>query len=121
MKACYDRSGSLVLGPAFFIPTEDFFLLGILNSKLFDWHAKTKYQEKSRGPIEFKQSGIASFPVAAETIAQKADLSDLVQQILNDPDSLEVFDIEQEIDQLIYELYELTETEIALIEEESNQ
>jgi uncharacterized protein YpbB len=37
------------------------------------------------------------------------------------PYSLEVFDIEQEIDELVYDLYELTEAEIELIEEESNQ
>ena len=120
MKACYDRSESLVLGPAFFIPTEDFFLLGILNSKLFDWYAKARYQEKLEGPIEFKQSNMASFPVAAKTIEHKANLSDLVQQILNDPDSPKVSDLEEEIDKLVYELYELTAAEIALIEEESN-
>ena len=120
MKACYDRSGFLVLGPAFFIPTEDFFLLGILNSKLFDWYAKARYQEKLKGPIEFKQSNMASFPVAAETIEHKANLSDLVQQILDDPDNLEIFDIEWEIDQLVYDLYELTTAEIALIEKGNN-
>ena len=121
MKACYNRSGFLVLGPAFFIPTEDFFLLGILNSKLFDWYAKARYQEKLKGPIEFKQSNMASFPVAAETIEHKANLSDLVQQILDDPDNLEIFDIEWEIDQLVYELYELTTAEIDLIEKGNNQ
>lgn len=51
---------------------------------------------------------------------QKAELSNLVQQILDDPDSSQVSDIEQKIDQLIYELYELTDAEIALIEEETN-
>ena len=75
---------------------EDFFLLGILNSKLFDWYAKARYQEKLEGPIEFKQSNMASFPAAAEAIEHKENLSDLVQRILDDPDSLEIFDIERE-------------------------
>ena len=60
-------------------------------------------------------------PIAPRTEEQKAVLSDLVQQILNDPDSPEVPDIEREIDQLVYELYDLTPAEIALIEEETNE
>ena len=59
--------------------------------------------------------------IAPRTEAQKAELSALVQQILDDPDSPKVSDIEREIDQLVYKLYELTAAEIALIEEESNQ
>ena len=63
---------------------------------------------------------MASFPVAVETIEHKANLSDLVQQILDDPDNLEIFDIEWEIDALVYDLYELTTAEIALIEKGNN-
>jgi hypothetical protein len=37
------------------------------------------------------------------------------------PNNLEVHNIEREIDQLVYELYELTPAEIALIEEETSQ
>lgn len=118
MRACYDRSGAVVLRPAFFIPTEDLSLLAILNSKLFDWYVKAKYHGK--GPMEFKQSNITCFPVAAPTTGQKSDTSYLVQQILNDPDNLEIVDIEQQIDDLVYELYELTDAEITLIEEETS-
>ena len=60
------------------------------------------------------------FPIADRPDEQKAELSNLVQQILDAPDSLEVPNIEREIDQLVYKLYELTPAEIALIEEESN-
>ena len=55
-------------------------------------------------------------PIASRTEEQKAELSDLVQQILDDPYNFEVPDIEREIDQLVYKLYELTPAEIALIE-----
>ena len=60
-------------------------------------------------------------PIASRTEEQKAELSDLVQQILDDPYNFEVPDIEREIDQLVYKLYELTDAEIALIEEETNK
>ena len=59
--------------------------------------------------------------IAGRTDEQKAELSDLVQQILDDPYNSEVSNIEQEIDELVYKLYKLTCPEIALIEEKSNQ
>ena len=59
-------------------------------------------------------------PIAERTDEQEAELSNLVQQILDDPDSSEVSDIEYQIDQLVYKLYDLTSAEIALIEEETN-
>ena len=59
-------------------------------------------------------------PIAAMTITQKIDLSLRVHQILSEPGNPKVRDIEREIDQLVYKLYELTTAEIALIEEETN-
>ena len=59
-------------------------------------------------------------PIAERTAAQKAEFSDLVQQILDDPDNFKVPDIEREIDEMVYKLYNLTRAEIALIEAESN-
>ena len=115
MRASYDRSGALVLRPAFFIPTEDLSLLAILNSKIFDWYAKAKYKEKGKASIEFKQKNMMDFPIAVGSEAQKAEISLLVEQILESPNSPEAPDIESEIDEWIYELYELTGAEIALV------
>lgn len=126
MSACYDTSGALHLSNSFFIHTSDLSLLAILNSAVFDWYAKgnCRAQFKSKVPknwLSFKKSNMRVFPVANRTEEQKAELSDLVQRILNDSDSPEVSDIEWEIDQLVYKLYELTPAEIALIEKGRNQ
>ena len=118
MQACYDCSESVVLSPAFFIPTEDLSLLAILNSELFNWYTQVKYEEKINSVIEFKQDRIGIFPVAMEREDQKAEISLLVEQILGEPNSPEVPDIETEIDEWIYNLYDLTTTEIALIKGE---
>lgn len=56
-------------------------------------------------------------PIADRTDAQKAALSRLVEQILADPESDKVRDIEREIDELVYQLYGLTDTEIELIKQ----
>ena len=111
LAAWYDQSCAYVVNTkVFFIPTADFSLLAILNSKLFDWYTQT-------GTIKTKK--IKNFKITG-TEEQKLKISHLVQQIVEVPDSLEVSAIEQDIDQLIYELYKLTDEEIALIEEESN-
>ena len=121
LQATYDTSEALPLFPKRFIPTEDLSLLAILNSSLFDWYVQmSKTSELNNNP-NFNSKFMKDVPIAARAQVQKENLSKFVQQILNDPDSLEVPDIERKIDQLVYELYELTPAEIALIEEETSQ
>ena len=120
MQAAYDESHRFLLSSTHFIPTEDRSMLAILNSRLFDWYARRKYKSSKYKPLSFAKQNMVKAPIAPQTESQKAELSDLVQQILDDPNSLEVPDIEQKIDELVYKLYELTEAEITLIEEESN-
>ena len=126
LSASYDESGSFILGNYTpFIPTEDISLLAILNSKLFHFYAKATFQaeyetEMLEGWLTFKKKNMVTFPVANRTEAQKTELSRLVQQILEDPDSPEVPALEEEINMLVYKLYGLTVAEIVLIEEESN-
>ena len=56
-------------------------------------------------------------PIAGRTDEQEATLSRLVEQILADPGSNEVGDIERKIDELVYQLYGLTDAEIELIKQ----
>ena len=113
--AYYDTSRAFVINTKVCsIPTTDLSLLAILNSKLF-WC----YKKWSKLGITKKD--MKKVPIADRPVEQKVELSNLVQQILDTPDSPKVPDIEQEIDALVYDLYELTTAEIALIEEESNQ
>lgn len=51
---------------------------------------------------------------------QKAPIISLVEKILDDPDSPEVPRLEREIDHLAYDLYGLTEDEIAIVEQNSS-
>ena len=122
MRALYDTSESIILGSSYCIPTDDLSLLAILNSTLFDWYA----QFKCRGPREgnsllFTQENMVNVPIAPRTSTQRSEISHLVQQILDAPNSPNIPNLEEEINMLVYDLYNLTPAEIALIEEESNQ
>ena len=56
-------------------------------------------------------------PIADRTAEQKAEVSRLVEQILVDPQSDGVREIEREINELVYQLYGLTDAEIELIKQ----
>ena len=121
LYACYDTTKSFGLNTIHFIPTNDLSLLAILNSKLFDWQARHKFQSINDpwegGRLRFFGQYMEKVPIADRTTAQKTALSRLVEQILADPQSNGVREIEQEIDELVYQLYGLTDAEIELIKQ----
>ncbi|MDE0425809.1 MAG: Eco57I restriction-modification methylase domain-containing protein [Candidatus Poribacteria bacterium] len=121
LYACYDTTKSFGLNTTHFIPTNDLSLLAILNSKLFDWYARHKFQSINDpwkgGRLRFFAQYMEKVPIAGRTAAQKAELTDLVEQILADPESGGVREIEREIDKLVYQLYGLTDAEIELIKQ----
>ena len=119
LYACYDTKGTFGLDTTYFIPTCDLSLLAILNSLIFDWYARHRFQSLNDpwagGGLRFFAQYMKHVPIADRSEAQKAALSHLVEQILADPESPKVRDIEQEIDAQVYRLYGLTDAEIALI------
>ena len=119
--ASYDLTGTFGLDTTFFIPTDDFSLIAILNSQLFDWYARHKFQSLNDpwagGGLRFFAQYMSRVPIADRTAAQKAELSGLVNQILANPESDGVREIEREIDELVYQLYGLTDAEIELIKQ----
>jgi hypothetical protein len=92
------------------------FVLGIINSKLMNWYF---LQFQSEGlhcyPDDAKQ-----FPIAKATPEQQQSIIDLVDQILEKKrefPNANTSVLEQKIDILVYQLYNLTPEEIELIEQ----
>ena len=121
LYGCYDTTKIFGLKTTYFISTTDLSLLAILNSKLFDWYARYKFQSLNDpwagGRLQFKKASMEVIPIADRTEAQKAELTGLVERILADPQSDGVCALEQEIDELVYQLYGLTDAEIELIKQ----
>ena len=120
LDAGYDTTGTFGLDTTFFIPTGNLTLLAILNSRLFDWYTRHKVlplnDPWAGGGLQFFAQYMEKIPIADMTSTQKAALSRLVKQIVAAPESDGVRAIEREIDALVYELYGLTDAEIALIQ-----
>ena len=120
MRASHDPTGKIIPRGLWFIPTEDMSLLAILNSRLFNWHAQARYKKFGKNWYGiFGRENMESITIADKIKVQR-ELSDWVDQILSDPTNNDVPAIEKEIDALVYDLYNLTSTEIALVEEETN-
>jgi type I restriction-modification system DNA methylase subunit len=116
-----DTNGCYLGNTSYFLPTlsETHYLLALLNSYLFHIYAKKIFVEKQGGWYEIQPAGLESFPIPAATLAQQAPITKLVDRILaakRDDPQADTSRHEREIDRLVYQLYELTDDEIAIVE-----
>ncbi len=118
-KFAFDESGTYINAPAVFFPTNDKYLLSILNSKIVWYFLKSICVVRSGGFIEVKPQYFEQIPIPELTEEIKSLLTDKADQIISlkksDP-SAETSALEAEIDRLVYELYGLTEEEIRIVE-----
>ena len=115
----YDESGAYGGNTMYIVPTKEIWLLGLLNSKAVFWfYTKTSTQIRG-GFVRFIAQYVSQIPIPIIKPAQKALISKLVNKILaakrTDPDA-DVSELENEIDQIVYSLYNLTPEEIAIVE-----
>jgi len=93
------------------------FLLALINSKVlqFYWHKKY-YDNKSTFP-KIKKAPIESLPIKEPKSEILAQISEMVMNVLEmRKKDINTSEIESQIDQLVYQLYNLTEEEIEIIE-----
>jgi hypothetical protein len=115
-KFTWDDSKSYLGNTAYFIPTDEMWLVGLLNSKVLWWLYGTITSSIRGGFVRYFSQYMEQLPIPAATDGQKATIIKCVKAILAAPDSSSVSQLEEEIDQLVYELYGLTEKEAAIVE-----
>ncbi|MDZ4164147.1 MAG: TaqI-like C-terminal specificity domain-containing protein [Smithellaceae bacterium] len=101
---------------AYIIPTNDIWLVGLLNSKLLWWFYLYLSASIRGGFVRYIGQYMEQLPIPPATATQKIPIIERVRQILAAPDSPAVPHLEAEIDRLVYKLYGLTEDEIAIVE-----
>ena len=98
---------------------ESKFLLGVLNSSALRFYLSLIAETSGMGTSRWINNYVKEFPIPEAACDQQALIIELVDQILNvkrtDPDA-DVSDLENEIDQIVYLLYDLTPEEIAIVE-----
>ena len=95
------------------------FLLAILNSKVSEWYFNLIGTTTGMGTNRWKKYKIELLPIKIASQVQEKEIEILVNQILaikKQNPLAHTTDLENQIDQLVYQLYNLTEEEISIIE-----
>ena len=118
-----DTAGFYCGNTCYFIPTEETWLCGLLNARSVAWFYSLVSNRLGGGALRGFSDYIKQIPIPNATTTQKISISQLVDQILaakrTNPDA-DVFELENEIDQIVYSLYDLTLEEIAIVKEAAN-
>ena len=119
-KPCfiYDEKGLYCNDSMWIIPTDNKFLLAILNSKM-GWWLIRKCCSNLEGMYQLIWQYFGKFPVPAISLAQQQSLTVLVEQILTakkENPATDTSDLESRIDELVYTLYGLTDEEKIIVE-----
>ncbi len=94
------------------------FILGLMNSKLMNYIYKNKFKSTKKVFSEIQARSVKELPIIITSLENETLMIDLVNQIL-DRESTEQIELENKINELVYQLYDLTEEEIKIIEEAS--
>jgi hypothetical protein len=77
---CLDATGDLVPDTTVWIlPTDDAFVLALLNSPLYAWYAQRRFPPALNGAVRPKLEYMRELPVAQPPKALRAKISSLVQ------------------------------------------
>lgn len=101
-----------------FIPSDDKVLLGVLNSKI-GWWLISKYCTSIQNGYQLIWKYFSQIPIATGNNIVRGKILVLVNEVLSikkQNPSADITDLESQIDQLVYELYGLTEEEIGIVE-----
>ena len=102
------------------------YLLALLNSHLIEWLYKKTTVPKAGGFFIYKVMYLSNIPIRKVSIIEQQPLIEIVDRILyftkdndyldNPDEQAKVKKLEEQIDKLVYELYELTPEEIEIVE-----
>jgi len=121
-KFTLDNDGHHSNNTIFFITGKNLrYLLAILNSKLAKWYFNEISTSSGMGTNRWLKYKIEQLPIKDIAEDKQVPFVQFVNQILsakNDDSNSNTCDLENEIDQLVFELYGLTEEEIKIVEGE---
>ncbi|MEI6196239.1 MAG: TaqI-like C-terminal specificity domain-containing protein, partial [Verrucomicrobiota bacterium] len=116
----WDADAMYLANTCYFIPTNEKWLCGLLNSIAVEWFYRMVSNQVRGGYLRAFNPYIETIPIPAVPSEKQMPVERLVNRILaakaQDADA-DVSTLEQEIDKLVYALYALTPEEIKLVED----
>ena len=113
----FDNNKSVVLNTAYVMSSNSFdtrYILGILNSKLGKILVKLYVTQLQERQFRMLAQYVSNFPIVKPRKDIEKQMSSLVQQMLETKDS----EIERQIDELAYSIYNMTDNETDLLNNE---
>jgi adenine-specific DNA-methyltransferase len=112
-----DNSGAYPDMTLFTITKNDKYLLGILNSSLTNWVISKVSPSIQNNYLRFKRAYVSQISIPDSTLKQRQHVETLVQELL-EPDKRrsEIKRLERELNNAVYEIYNLDDEEISIIE-----
>ena len=115
----YDTEGYFINNKVFLLNIESLSLLGLLNSKLIWFYLNQIASKLQGGALAMQSPYVLSIPIHKNLIENK-ELENLTKEVLENRNlSQETSSLENKIDLLVYQLYELTVEEINIVEEKT--
>ena len=134
-KFLWDSTGAFLSNTTYFIPSDEPWLVGLLNSQLIWWFYGNLTTFIRGGFVRYFSQYMTQLPIPPATDEQKAAIEELVQKIVGVKNASKAgFDfaqptvrtlsgvegdipaLEAQINRLVYVLYGLTDDEIAVVE-----
>ncbi len=119
-KFAYDDSNYYPEATTFLMTGEKLkYLLAILNSKVSEWYFNQIGTTTGMGTNRWKKYKIELLPIKEPTAEHESKIENLANQIIEikkQNPSANTTSLETQIDQMVYQLYGLTEEEIAIVE-----
>ncbi len=118
------QAGMVTLGGNYFMSNVSRLLLAVLNSNISHWYFNTYFQTIGEKGLRYKPQYLYSFPAPKTTsknqclVSEIEPIVDVIIKTKKENIDADTAEQEKQIDQLVYKLYDLTEEEIKLIENE---
>ncbi|WP_190972909.1 Eco57I restriction-modification methylase domain-containing protein [Bifidobacterium rousetti] len=113
------KDDAIVCAPSPFIATDDWFLLGVLNSKAADWYVHQVGVTRSGGYMEYKPVFVEQIPIPRDVPdAMRREITELAQRAQEQAQrGTSTMNEEQRINALVYDLFKLGDAEQAAIQQ----
>lgn len=111
----WDTQGFLINQTCYFIPNANLYMLGFLNSKLVHFYIKQIASNLGEGAFRWIKQYIEQIPIPKINAKNKAlanELISLVEKRLSLTDTHLISSLDNEIDELVFRLYDLNEAEL---------
>ncbi len=118
-QVIYDDTGSYCVNTAYMIPSEEKWLLAVLNSAIVLYFYANITSSIRGGYLRFIKQYLEQIPIIQASESQQTEIEAIVNQILTAKAANPTADtsvLEAQIDRLVYGLYGLTDDEIAIVE-----